>query len=92
MDDGFIHALSFVKSSLYRKKILKSLSSGIRTPSEIAKDNGIRLNYVSMYLAELKKEGLVQCLNEDAKKGRLYEITEFGNEILKMIMWGNNGE
>lgn len=85
MDEEFIRALSFIKSSLYRQKVLECINSVIKTPSEIAKDLDIRLNHVSMYLGELKKEGLVSCLNENSKKGRLYQLTELGQKVLEII-------
>lgn len=62
-----------------------SVSSTIKTPSEIAKETDIRLNHISMYLGELKKEGLVLCLNEGSKKGRLYQITELGKRLLEIL-------
>ena len=46
---------------------------------------GLRTNHVSNVLKELKKENIVVCLNEDARKGRLYKNTEIGIEILKYI-------
>lgn len=77
-----INAVSLIKSSEYRSKVLKVVGSEIMTPSEIAKKVGLRLNHVSMVLAELKKNNLVECLNEDAKKGRLYQLTDIGKNVI----------
>ena len=80
-----IAAISLVKSSRHRRKILDPIHNNMVTPSEISKESSIRLNHVSMYLSELKEGGLVECLNESAKKGRLYQLTEFGKKVIKTI-------
>lgn len=77
-----IQAISLIKSSEYRHKVLKAISNEILTPSEIAKKVGLRLNHVSMVLTNLKESNLVKCLNEDAKKGRLYQLTELGKNAI----------
>ena len=85
MDQKLIAAISLVKSSRHRRKILDTIHNNMVTPSEISKESSIRLNHVSMYLSELKEGGLVECLNESAKKGRLYQLTEFGKKVIKTI-------
>ena len=85
MDEKLIEGISLVKSSIYRYKILKSIGNDIKTPSEIARGVDIRLNHVSMFLKELKGNNLVMCLNENAKKGRLYQLTELGKNVIKNI-------
>ncbi|MDD2439236.1 MAG: winged helix-turn-helix domain-containing protein [Methanosarcinaceae archaeon] len=72
-----------IKASSYRRKILESVQDEIHTPSEISKITDIRLNHVSNILTELVEANLVECLNDYAKKGRLYQITELGYEIIK---------
>ena len=85
MDEQLIQSISLIKSSSYRQKILETLGSNIMTPAEIAKLSGFRLNHVSMYLSNLKKAGIVNCLNEDSKKGRLYQVTVLGKKSLEII-------
>lgn len=41
--------------------------------------------HTSKYLKSLKERELIICLNEEAKRGRLYQLTEKGKEILKYI-------
>jgi predicted transcriptional regulator len=89
MDDKLIKAVSLIKSSKYRYKIMISIGDGIKLPSEISKDVNIRLNHVSAVLNDLKINGLVKCLNEKAKKGRLYKLTKLGKDAIKTI---NNGK
>jgi DNA-binding PadR family transcriptional regulator len=35
-----------------------------------------------MVLTEIKEKKLVKCLNEETKKGRLYELTELGKNAI----------
>ncbi len=82
MEKAMINAVSLIKSSEYRSKVLKAIGQSIITPSEIAKKVGLRLNHVSMVLTELKENNLVRCLNEDTKKGRLYQLTDMGKNAI----------
>lgn len=84
-NDETFQLLGYVIASEYRTNILKSIGNGIKIPSAIAKDIGLRTNHVSNVLKDLKENGLVLCLNEDARKGRLYKNTELGLEILKYL-------
>ena len=83
MQKEVINGLSLIKSSEYRYKILKVIGNNVIMPIEISKAIKIRLNHVSMYLKELKEAGLVKCLNEENKKGRLYTLTKLGKEVLE---------
>ena len=85
-----VTAISLLKSSEYRLKIIKAIGNDTVTPSEIAKKIGIRLNHVSMFLKELKENKLVKCLNEDTRKGRLYELTELGKNAIDKLTNGKS--
>lgn len=77
-----IKGISLIKNSDYRKKILLSLSgANYLTPSEISDKTKIRLNHVSNFLKDLKDNNLVTCLNEEEKRGRLYQITDLGKKV-----------
>ena len=54
-------------------------------PSQIAKNPGIRTNHISKVLSELKAHELVECINPEARKGRLYRLTDKGSEVVKNI-------
>jgi predicted transcriptional regulator len=82
MEKRMINAISLIKSSEYRQKVLKAIGDEVITPSEISKKVGLRLNHVSMVLTELKENNLVKCLNEETKKGRLYQLTELGKNAI----------
>ena len=51
----------------------------------IANKSDIRTNHISNVLTQLKNHGLVVCLNEEARKGRLYKLTERGDFVLKNL-------
>ena len=79
-----IKGISLLKNSEYRKKILESLYKvNYLTPSEIAEKTKLRLNHVSNSLKDLKDNKLVVCLNENEKRGRLYQITELGKKVIE---------
>lgn len=84
MEPELIDAISMVKSSHHRCSILLSIGNNIMTPSDISKNTGIRLNHVSMFLSELKEKKLITCLNESAKKGRLYQLTDLGKKVIEI--------
>ena len=79
-----IKGISLLKNSEYRKKILESLSNAnYLTPSEISENTKIRLNHVSNFLKDLKDNKLIICLNEEDKRGRLYQISDLGKKVVK---------
>ena len=79
-----IKGISIIKNSGYRKKILLSLVDvNYLTPSEISEKTKLRLNHVSNFLKDLKDNKLIICLNDDEKRGRLYQITELGKKVVK---------
>lgn len=73
---------AYVKCSSYREKIVNCLADkNVMMPTELAKSCGIRANHISKVLRELKDKGIVVCLNDDARKGRLYCLTDLGRDV-----------
>jgi len=84
MERQMIKGISIIKNSEYRKKILLSLVDvNYLTPSEISEKTKLRLNHISNFLKDLKDNKLIICLNDDEKRGRLYQITELGKRVAK---------
>ena len=77
--------VDYVKKSQYRSKILKSLSDDVKMPSQIAKDTGIVQNHISNSLRQLKEHELVECINPEVRKGRLYRLTDKGDDVVGKI-------
>ncbi len=82
IDDKTLKKYAYVNISSYRVKTVKSLKNEIKTPTVIANDTGIRTNHISKVLKELKETGIAECINEEARKGRLYRLTSVGEEIV----------
>ena len=85
LTDEMLTEISYVEISQYRKKVMKSLESDVKIPTVIARDSGIRTNHISKVLGELKEHKLVECINPEVRKGRLYRLTETGEEVVKNL-------
>ena len=85
LSDEMLKEMSYVKISKYRTKVMKSLDGDVKIPTAIAKDLEIRPNHISKVLAELKAHELVECINPEVRKGRLYRLNDKGDEIVKNL-------
>ena len=85
LSDEMLTEISYVQISSYRKKVMKSLDGEILIPTQIAKNSEIRPNHISKVLSELKAHELVECINPEVRKGRLYRLTDKGDEIVKNL-------
>jgi len=82
LSDEMLTEISYVNISKYRTKVMKSLDGEVLIPTQIAKNSGIRTNHISKVLSELKAHELVECINPEVRKGRLYRLTDKGEEIV----------
>ena len=85
LSDEMLTEMSYVKTSKYRTKVMKSLEGTVKIPTAIAKDSEIRPNHISKVLADLKSHDLVECINPEVRKGRLYRLTDKCEEASKNI-------
>ena len=85
IDDETLKMYARVHISSYRNKTVRSLKNDVKTPTEIAKATGIRRNHMSNVLRDLKETGIVECINEEVKRGRLYRLTPLGEEIAENL-------
>lgn len=92
-DKQFLCDYGYVKCSSYRRRVLNTLFLGqsVQTPTEIAKNSEIRVNHISKTLSELKNRGIVECMNEEMRKGRMYRLTQLGRDIVLFFV-DNDGE
>ena len=77
--------MSYVQISKYREKVVKALDGETKIPTQIARDSDIRPNHISKVLSELKSHELVECINPEVRKGRLYRLTDKGVELVKKL-------
>jgi predicted transcriptional regulator len=75
----------YVKSSEYRQTILLELDEFPLTPTDLRDKTEFNRSHVSSVLQDLVQKGLVECLNPDAKKGRVYGLTEEGEQIVDAL-------
>ena len=85
LSDEMLSEISYVEISTYRTKVMKSLEDEVKIPSEIAEDSDILKNHISNVLSQLKEHGLVECINPEVRKGRLYRHTEKGDRVVKNL-------
>lgn len=85
LSDELLIEKSFVEISQYRTKVMKSLDGDVKIPSAISRDSGIRTNHISKVLGELKAHELVECINPEVRKGRLYRLTDKGEDVVKNL-------
>lgn len=85
LTDEILTEISYVEISSYRKKVMKSLDGEVLIPTQIAKNSEIRPNHISKVLAELKAHELVECINPEVRKGRLYRLTDKGDDVVKNL-------
>lgn len=84
-DDEKLSLAAYVVMSSYRERVVNVLHGKFMTPKYIAENCEIRQNHISVTLRELKDNGLVVCINEEAHKGRVYKLTEMGEEIYQIL-------
>jgi len=77
--------IEYIEKSKYRSKVLKTLANNAKMPSEISKDTGIVQNHISNTLRQLKDHDLVECINPEVRKGRLYRLTDYGENVLTKL-------
>ncbi|MCK4649655.1 ArsR family transcriptional regulator [Candidatus Pacearchaeota archaeon] len=75
---------SFVIRSENRKKVFLALSKP-KTPTEISKEVELNLGYISNILISLMERKLIECLNPEEKRHRLYRRTKKGEGLVKTI-------
>lgn len=78
--------VGYVISSDHRTLVLGRLADGPATPTQIASDVELSVTHVSRALKSLRERDLVELLvPEERRKGRVYGITEQGQEAWKLI-------
>lgn len=85
-DLNLLKKASFVTSSGVRSGIIECLQiKEYATPREIAKTLGKHLPTISRALTELKGEGLVDFIEHEHSRSRLYFLTRDGKKVADII-------
>ena len=77
--------VKYVSNSSYWVKVLKAIGEDAKMPKEIAKDSGILQNHISNVLRQLKENDIVECINPEVRKGRLYRLSDEGLDVLENL-------
>lgn len=77
--------IGYIMASKYRKNVVEKLSKKNYMPSILAKEINIQLSHISRALKELKDKNIVECLNKESKKGKIYSLTELGKKLSLII-------
>ena len=77
--------IGYINNSKYRIEVIKSLGKDSKFPLLISKDTNIPQNQVSAVLKQLMNKELVELINSEARKYRLYKTTEYGEEVLSEL-------
>ncbi|MCL9814361.1 transcriptional regulator [Natranaeroarchaeum aerophilus] len=78
-----VEEYAWVKASDYRESILLALDDKPRTPKELSEMTDYYLSHVSNVLSDLEDHGMAECITPDRKKGRLWNSTEKGENIIE---------
>jgi len=84
--EDFYKDISFLKAGKYRIKVILDINNKLKTPKDISKSAEIPMRETSRALGELKNRGFVVVLDESAKKGRIYKLTDKGKKAIEIIM------
>lgn len=80
-----IKLASYVDASIHRSLVLNDLNTSIKTPKTISLETGLRPNFVSKVLKDFKDKDIAVCINEEVRKGKLYELTPTGLKIFDYL-------
>ena len=80
-----LYKLAFVKASKHRTNIVKSLHKCNKTPKELSIELSVHQNTISTILRQLRDQEIVEVINPEVRKGRLYKLADFGEKIVKNL-------
>ena len=63
-----------IAASSQKRKVIESLKSKPKTPKELSEQTGMQFSNTSKTLAELQKQGIVECLTPNLRKGKLFRL------------------
>lgn len=61
------------------------MAEGPKSPKELAISTSVHKNHVSSTLKDLENLNVVVCLTPGLRKGKLFQLTDLGREIVRKI-------
>ena len=80
-----IYLATFVLRGKNRKEIMKILVEGNKTQAELHKITNMYRTHVRRTLNELISNKLVNCINPNDKRYKIYQLTPIGKSTMKKI-------
>lgn len=80
-----IYLATFVLRGKNRKEIMKILLEGNKTQAELHKITNMYRTHVRRTLNELISNKLVNCINPNDKRYKIYQLTPIGKNTMKKI-------
>jgi predicted transcriptional regulator len=80
--DGLVE---YVMKSSYRTRVLQAIGDEVMMPHQIARKSNVLNNHISKTLRQLREHDLVELINPEVSRGRLYRLTDEGKIILNEI-------
>lgn len=75
----------FIVASNIRRLVFEEVADGPTTPSTITEAVDHPFSNVSRELGQLLDRGMVEVMNPDSHKGRIYRITDRGNAAMDLV-------
>ena len=85
VSDKTVALIAYVLSIDNRRNIMEALYGKYMNPKKIWEITGISSELTSHTLRQMKKRGLVICINEEEKKNRIYCLTDLGTEVCEHL-------
>lgn len=77
---------SFVVRSPHRTAVLRRLTEGAAIPAQIREETGQEYSRIAEAANKLRERRLISLIvDEDTKRGRLYDITDRGEEAIQFM-------
>lgn len=77
---------SFVVRSPHRTAVLRRLTEGAAIPAQIREETGQEYSRITEAANKLRERHLIDLIvDEDTKRGRLYDLTERGEETIQFM-------
>ena len=65
--------------------MLKALEDEVLIPTVISERSDIKTNHISKILGELIDKELIEIINPEVRKGRLYRLTDEGKGVVRKL-------
>ena len=81
--------MGYVTKSSYRMRVIQAMGDeDVMMLFQIAKKSGVLNNHISNTLRQLREHDLVELINPEMPRGRLYRLSDNGKKVLNELEGG----